>query len=200
MRKARFRYQLAHGQPLNSVAEFPDDLTFYQAIDYFVQHVDQKGWTTNPDAGFKLPMEQLTTLHNDTGLSTLKTVQEMTEKLSRQIPIVNLATGLPNVHILAVWPGKYVIVNGHHTILAYQQMAQADWSKIPYVIVEDKEQTYFNPQELMCAFNQLASQIKPEDWQQYSINWRVGQGILEPRRQKNMAELFTAVGPQLTTT
>ena len=166
--------------------------TVYETIEWFSRRYGSAELPTSPDQAIDLKMSQVVNLHNLEGVTNLQTMRELMAKIKKDIDIMNLDNGAPNVHLAKVG-ADWVAINGHHTIMAYMLCGKTEIRQLPYLVIEDSQTGEISTDEILAVFNQYSSQIDPQHWQDTVLDWAAPAGHqLTSRIQHNMGELTEA--------
>lgn len=162
--------------------------SIYKKIDWFASSYKTLQGTGDKDEAVNLMLSEIVNIHNLDGVSNIQTVRELVAKIKRGIEIVDLKSGISNIQLVKIG-GQFVAINGHHTLIAYMFCGAKAVTDVPYLLLGDQT----TPEEFLVVFGHHAPKINPEDWQQSVLNWAAADDQqVEPRRQKNMGELFKA--------
>lgn len=199
----------ARGNPKNSEdthvriyekrIQMKKDETIYVLVEKFVTdhfpHIDfskefeEKSVERNP-------VKEITTLHNDTGISFDYRINNMAKKIESGKEILT-PEGTPNAKLVTTKYDELVLFDGHHTALAYMLAGKKYLSEIPHLLVNSPDNTGISDKEIHPFYGPHARKLKDKNWREYTINWfRSGEQQLEPRRQENLGELFEALKSQ----
>ncbi|MDP3992763.1 MAG: hypothetical protein Q8Q05_00925 [bacterium] len=164
----------------------------YKALEWFSQHFPDQLPKPYSDKPVDIELATTINLHNVEGVSNVQTMRELTGKIKKGISIYNLDNGAPNVHLAHVG-SQWVVINGHHTIMAYLLCSASKVAELPYVIIENDTTGDISETEILAVFNEHAANISPNNWQNVALDWSAAsEKQLTNRVQKNMGELTAA--------
>lgn len=164
----------------------------YKALEWFSQHFPNELPNPRPDKVADIDLTTTINLHNIEGVTNVQTMRELIGKIKKGISIYNLDNGAPNVYLAHVG-NQWVVINGHHTIMAYLMCGVTKIAEIPYAIIENNTTGDISETEILAVFNEHATNVSPSQWQNVALDWSAPSGKqLTNRVQKNMGELTAA--------
>ena len=178
----------------NSISKVPVSkkyFTIYDTVNYFLDSIflKQKNKVSITKISNRILLGSIINLHNKDGVR-LPTIKSMIKQINSGKDIFH-DNGLPNSKLIKSKEGKWVLFDGHHTMLAYMFNGRKYLHEIPHLIVEDGKKEYVTDKEISVFFGKHASKLKDGNWRKYTINWETDkEKQLCKRKQKNMRELF----------
>ncbi|MFP3952864.1 MAG: hypothetical protein ACOC88_02255 [Candidatus Bipolaricaulota bacterium] len=141
----------------------------------------------------EFPLEDLTNLHNCSGIASIDRIRGMAKKVGAGEEIF-MEGGLPNAKLAKTNRDEIVLFDGHHSVLAYMTAGRTFLSEIPHILVLSGDETGVSDPEVHAFYGELGRNLSGGDWRGYVINWQGGDGgRLEARQQRNMGELLESV-------
>ena len=169
-------------------------VTIYDTVDFFLHNIflKSKNNVHIKSISNKIRLGNIINLHNDDGI-TLSKIKSMRNQIISGRDVLH-TNGLPNSRLVKSKERKWVLFDGHHSMLAYMIAGRKYLHEIPHLIVEEKEKGYVSDKEICVFFGEHASKIKENNWRKYVINWKEpGEKQLCKRIQKNMEQLVDAL-------
>lgn len=169
--------------------------TIYDAVDFFLHNIffKSKFKTSIKPVANKILLGDIINLHNDTGIKDIPKIISMANQIISGKDVFN-TNGLPNIRIIKTKDSRWVLFDGHHTMLAYMLAGRKYLHEMPHLIVEDGIKGYASDKEINIFFGEHKSKLKNDNWRKYVINWQAQkEKQLCKRIQKNMKELFNAL-------
>ena len=164
----------------------------YKALEWFSGHFPNDLPEPRPDNAVDIDLATLVNLHNTEGVSNVQTMRELIGKIKNGKSIYNLDNGAPNVHLAHVG-GQWVVINGHHTIMAYLLCGMIKVAQLPYAIVENDITGGISETEILAVLNEHTTKVLPSQWKDVVLDWSApADQQLTSRVQKNMGELVVA--------
>lgn len=164
----------------------------YKALEWFSQHFPNQLPDPRPDKLANIDLTTTINLHNIEGVSNVQTMRELIGKIRNGKSIYNLDNGAPNVHLAHVG-NQWVVINGHHTIMAYLLCGVSKIAQMPYAIIENNTTGDISETEILAVFNEHATKVSSNQWQEVALDWSApSEKQLTIRVQKNMGELTAA--------
>jgi len=116
----------------------------------------------------------------------------MISKLKIEAPRIHKLI-IPNIKIIKTKENKFLVFDGHHSLMSYLFLGKKYLYEIPHTII-DSEEGYFDDKEISVFFGDHKNKIKKDDWRKYVINWNelVDKQIVI-RKRKNIGELYDAI-------
>lgn len=170
-----------HNKTIYDATGFFED-EFFKNIGFKYASVNEKDY---------VGLRDIINLHDEEGLKLYK-IKRMVSRLNFGSHIMN-ETGLPNIKLVRTKDNKYLVYDGHHTLLSYLLLGKRYLFEIPYIFVES-EVGYFDDEDISIFFLRHKNKIKKDDWRKYVANWN--QPIdkqITLRKRKNIGELFDAI-------
>ena len=132
-------------------------------------------------------LNDIVNLHDKDGLSIEK-IGSILDYLKSGRHIV--PNGFPNIKLLK-YGSKFILFDGHHTLLAYSLMGSYLW-KTPHLTVIKED---IKSSDLDVFFGEHKSKLSSENtWEDYVINWYAPVPLqLQKRKTGNMQELLDSV-------
>ncbi|MCR4277549.1 MAG: hypothetical protein NUV80_05840 [Candidatus Berkelbacteria bacterium] len=164
----------------------------YKALEWFSQQFPDKLPEPHQDKYAVINLSTMVNLHNIEGVSNVQTMRELVGKIKNGKNIYNLDNGSPNVHLAHVG-SQWVVINGHHTIMAYLLCGATKVAQLPYAIIGNGPTGDISEDEILSVFNDHATKVRPNEWQDVVLDWSApSDQQLTARNQKNMGELTSA--------
>ena len=164
----------------------------YKALEWFSKHYPNELPNPRPDEPVDIDLTTMINLHNIEGVSNVQTMRELIGKIKNGKSIYNLDNGAPNVHLAHVG-NQWVVINGHHTIMAYLLCGVSKVANLPYAIIENDTTGNISETEILAVFNEHSTRVVPTRWQDVALDWSApSDQQLAKRVQKNMGELTSA--------
>lgn len=143
------------------------------------------------DIGEKIPLKEIINLHNTAGIQSLKRIKSMIKDIKSGKKIFS-DDGFPNVKLVKSKDNKWILFDGHHTLLAYMAEGKEFLHEIDHIIVKNQDEEHVNSEEISVFFGEHADKIK--DWKEHVINWQASkEEQLCKRIQNNMGELLDSI-------
>ncbi len=171
--------------------------TIYDAVDLFEKiFLKSKIKKSVKNVKNKILLGDIINLHNKEGIKIISQIKSMIKQIEQEKHILS-ESGLPNVRLVKDINNKWILFDGHHSILAYIYSGKKYLSEIPHLIVEDKG-GYVSDKDIHVFFGEHAIKLEGKDWRNYVINWQAQkEKQLCKRGQNNMGELFEAIKKDL---
>lgn len=170
-----------------------DSKTIYDAVDLFEEiFLKSKIKKSVKNVKNKILLRDIVNLHNNEGIKTISQIKSMIGQIEQGEDILS-EKGLPNIRLVKDTNNKWILFDGHHSMLAYIYSGKKYLSEIPHLIVEDKG-GYVSDKDIHVFFGKHAARLEDKNWRDYVINWQAQkEKQLCKRRQNNMGELFEAI-------
>jgi hypothetical protein len=141
----------------------------------------------------KIELKNIINLHNHTGIRNYNQIKSMISDIKSNKEILQ-DNKIPNIKLVKDILGKWVLFDGHHSMLAYMQCGKTFLFDVPHLIVAHEDFDFVVDEQIHIFFGIHASRLKNKDWRHYVINWQeVEEKQLCYRLQKNMGELLDAI-------
>jgi hypothetical protein len=165
--------------------------TIYQAMDFILENPYKLKITRMRTPGIKLA--EIINLHNTNGIKNPHLLPSFIMTLETGKHLVNKEK-IPNIRLTKTVCGKWVLFDGHHSLLAYFFIGKKKLHEVPHLIIVNKELGYVNNDEICTFFGKHAVSIKSDEWANYVINWQASiSEQLCKRVQKTMGELYESL-------
>ncbi|MFH1664098.1 MAG: hypothetical protein ABH986_04810 [archaeon] len=159
-------------------------------MDFFRKEIFLKTKKTNKQktAG-KVLLRKIINLHNNNGIKNIPQITSMINQIKTGKDILS-DLDLPNVKLVKTCNKKWVLFDGHHSMLAYMALGRKYLSEIPHLIIQNKN-GYVKDSEILVFFGVHSKKLRALSWRDYVINWQqLKEKQLCRRVQENMGELF----------
>lgn len=166
------------------------NMTIYDTVDFFRKEIFLKTKKTNKQktAG-KVLLRKIINLHNNNGIKNIPQITSMINQIKTGKDILS-DLDLPNVKLVKTCNKKWVLFDGHHSMLAYMALGRKYLSEIPHLIIQNKN-GYVKDSEILVFFGVHSKKLRALSWRDYVINWQqLKEKQLCRRVQENMGELF----------
>ncbi|MFC1585172.1 hypothetical protein ACFL5V_06480 [Fibrobacterota bacterium] len=101
---------------------------------------------------------------------------------------------IPNVRLAKDGSGRWVLFDGHHSLLAYLFTGKKNLHDIPHMIIVNEKTGHVSDEEIGAFFGEHAAGFANGEWFEHVINWQAPKSRqLRQRKQKNMGELYGAM-------
>ena len=169
----------------------------YRVVNFFEKSIfSDKIKLKIEKIGKKIPLRRIINLHNKDGIKDIQQINCMIQQIESEKDILH-PSKLPNIKLVKTKKNKFVLFDGHHSILAYMSAGRKYLHEIPYIIILN-EKGYVTDKEILVFFGQHSSKLNGKDWRNYVINWQMPiNKQLCKRVQKNIGELFDSTKPFL---
>ncbi|MBW2966536.1 hypothetical protein KY342_05520 [Candidatus Woesearchaeota archaeon] len=169
------------------------NISIYDSIEVFKKNIAANPDFIHKEITEKIPLNNIITLHNTTGIQSISRIKSMIKDIKLKKDIFS-DDGFPNIKLVKTKDNKWIIFDGHHTILAYMAIGKRFLYEIPHMIVKNQDKEHVSNDEIIVFFGEHKNKIKPEDWKNYTINWQAEkQKQLCKRIQNNIGELFESI-------
>lgn len=170
-----------------------DTKNLYETVDSFEKNVfsDKIKLKTEKNS-VETSLRLIVNLHNKDGIKDMLQIKKMIQQIESEKNILH-PSSLPNIKLVKTKENKFVLFDGHHSILAYMFTGRKYLHEVPYLIVLN-EQGYVTDKEILVFFGQQSSKLKEKNWSNYVINWQMPiNKQLCKRVQKDVGELFDSI-------
>jgi len=165
--------------------DFSKKISLYELADYLEQNPPQK--SSNK---VQISINQIVNLHNADAIDTKK-VLTLLKIIKKNKHIKKEKSNLPNIRLIKSY-NKFVLFDGHHTLLAHMFNGNTTLENIPFLLIKPSIK---NP---YLFSGEHSHQLNDGNWKKKTINWKTkNKNKICPRKQKNMQELFIALKPSL---
>lgn len=133
-------------------------------------------------------------LHNEDGIKHVPQIKLMLNSIIQGNDILE-PTRIPNIKIVQSADGEWLLIDGHHTFLAYMASGKQFLTEVPFLVIRLASDDGRLPDaEINVVFGHHASSVT--NWREIAINWQAAEGAqLTLKRQQNMGQLFAAIQP-----
>lgn len=178
---------------------FSEDMIIYDTVDVFKEKfLTSKIKFSSKKIKNCVPLKEVINLHNVDGIRDIGQVKVMVKKIKSGKDIFN-TDGLPNIKLVKTKDEKWVLFDGHHSMLAYMLSGKKYLSEIPHLVVEDEKNEFVTDKEIFVFFGDHSSKLKDKNWRNFVINWQAPkERQLQKRIQKNMGELLDVLMIKIT--
>ena len=170
------------------------NISIYKSIEVFKKK-------STPEFIFKESVENIIlkniiNLHNKDGIQSLARIKSMIKDIKSGKEIFS-SDGFPNIKLVKTEDNKWILFDGHHTLLVYMAIGKEFLHEVPHMIVKNKDNESVNSKEISVFFGEYADKVK-ENWRDYTINWQAEkEKQLCKRVQNNMEELFESIKDEI---
>ncbi len=141
----------------------------------------------------EVSLEELINLHNAGAIKKRSNVGEMLAKIESGREVV-MPGGLPNVKVVKIKGGEFVLFDGHHSTLAYMFAGRKYLDQVPHLRLTYSEGRGVKEEECHVFYGEHRKKFPGKDWRSYTLNWSSSsENQLEKREQENMAQLLEAL-------
>lgn len=190
----KLSYPIKSSESVHTYSEKILDIkNLYEVVDFFEKNVfsDKIKLKTEKTVG-KTILRLIVNLHNKDGIKDIPQIKKMIQQIKSEKDILH-PSELPNIKLVKTKKNKFVLFDGHHSMLAYMSAGRKYLHEVPYLIVLN-EKGYVTDKEILIFFGQHSSKLKGKDWKNYVINWQMPiNKQLCKRVQKNIGELFDSI-------
>jgi len=138
-----------------------------------------------------IPLKGIINLHNNDGIQSLDRIKSMIKDIKAGKEIFS-SDGFPNIKLVKTEDNKWILFDGHHTLLAYMAIGKEFLHEVPHIIVKNQDKEHANSKEISIFFGEHADKIK--DWKNNVINWQASKEKQVCKRiQNNMGELLDSI-------
>lgn len=178
-----------------SKISFSKDISIYETVEIFKEQFFKPAkikFLTEKIKSRAL-LGNIINLHNVDGIRDLSQIKTMLKKITSGGDIFS-PEGLPNVKLVKSKDKKWILFDGHHSLLAYMLSGKKYLDEVPHLIVENEKKEYVEDKEIHVFFGEHAKKLKNKDWRNYVINWQAPkEQQLQSRIQRDMGELLEAL-------
>ncbi len=165
------------------------DASIYDSVEIFKKISNPK--FVLKEIKEKIPLKNIINLHNDTGIQSMARIKSMINDIKSGKEIFS-DDGFPNIKLVKTKDNKWVLFDGHHSMLAYIAMGKRFLHEIPHMIVKNHDKEHVNDDEITVFFGEHGKNIK--DWKKHVINWQAEkEEQLCKRVQNNMGEVLDSI-------
>ncbi len=159
------------------------NISIYESVEVFKKLSDLK--LVDKEIIEKIPLQNIINLHNIEGIQSLKRIESMIKDIKSGKEIFS-SDGFPNVKLVSK-DNKWILFDGHHTLLAYMIEDKQFLHEIPHMIVKNQDKDV-SDEEISVFFGEHSEKA---NWKEYVINWQASkEEQLCKRIQNNMGELL----------
>ncbi len=171
------------------------NMTIYETVDFFRKEIFLKTKKTINQKKFneeQVLLKEIINLHNDTGIKSIPQITSMINQIKSGKDIYSDSC-LPNIKLVKTKNKKWVLFDGHHSLLAYMACSKKYLNETPHLIISNKT-GYVNDSEIFVFFGAHSQKLKASNWRKYTVNWQLPlEKQLCRRIQENMEELFDSL-------
>jgi hypothetical protein len=140
-----------------------------------------------------IKLRDVVNLHNHTGMRDVDQIQSMVKFIKSGCHVVSYLN-YPNIKLVKTIDQKWVLFDGHHSMIAYMASGKEFLGEVPFIAVYNMGKEYAEPQEISAFFGAHAKKVMKKEWTELVINWQAPENEqLCPRIQNNMGELYDAL-------
>ena len=138
---------------------FSEDMIIYDIVNVFKEKfLTSKIKFSSKKIKNCVPLKEVINLHNIDGIKDIGQVKVMVKKIKSGKDIFN-TDGLPNIKLVKTKDEKWVLFDGHHSMLAYMLSGKKYLSEISHLVVEDEKNEFVTDKEIFVFFGDHSSKL-----------------------------------------
>lgn len=139
-----------------------------------------------------ITLAEVVCLHNEDGIKHVPQIRSMIAAITQGDDILE-PTKIPNIKLVQSVTGEWVLIDGHHTFLAYMASGKKQLQEVPFLVIQRADgDGRLTDSDINVVFGHHASRVT--DWRTTAINWQAAEADqLAVKRQRNMGQLFEVI-------
>jgi len=166
-----------------------ENSTIYNTMAQFEKEIGLKLNEIINEVKKPVLLREVINLHNINGIKSMNQIRTMVKQIKNGKDILS-PWGLPNIKLVKTKHSKWILFDGHHSLLSYMIAGRKYLHEVPHFVVENRS-GYINDKEILIFFGLHSSKFHDSNWRNYVINWQAPrEKQLCKREQNNMGELL----------
>ena len=166
--------------------------TIYNTIEQLEKEIGTKRKEKIKKVKKPVLLREIVNLHNINGIKNINQIKIMVKEIKSGKHILS-SNGVPNTKLVKTVHSKWILFDGHHSVLSYMIAGRTYLHEIPHLVIQN-ENCHVNNKEILIFFGTHSKKLNDSNWRQYVINWQAPKDEqLCKREQNNMGELLDSI-------